>query len=123
MQNFPTVGLIDGVFRANLEETGMGYALEVDMIAKARAKDLLTTPYVFNESEAEAMARAGADIIVCHLGLTTGGAIGAADGAEARGLPGAASTPGRRRRCASSPTFSCSRMAARSPSRRTPSSS
>ena len=57
MQNFPTVGLIDGVFRANLEETGMGYALEVDMIAKARAKDMLTTPYVFNEDEAEAMAR------------------------------------------------------------------
>ena len=77
VQNFPTVGIIDGVFRANLEETGMSYALEVDMIAKAHAKDLLTTPYVFKESEAEAMARAGADIIVCHLGLTTGGAIGA----------------------------------------------
>src|SRR5882757_1102244 len=77
VQNFPTVGLIDGMFRANLEETGMSYALEVDMIAKAHAKDLLTTPYVFNEAEAEAMARAGADIIVCHLGLTTGGAIGA----------------------------------------------
>jgi predicted TIM-barrel enzyme len=77
VQNFPTVGLIDGAFRANLEETGMSYGLEVDMIAKARAKDLLTTPYVFNEGEAEAMARAGADIIVCHLGLTTGGAIGA----------------------------------------------
>jgi predicted TIM-barrel enzyme len=77
VQNFPTVGLIDGTFRANLEETGMSYSLEVDMIAAARAKDLLTTPYVFNEGEAEAMARAGADIIVCHLGLTTGGAIGA----------------------------------------------
>jgi predicted TIM-barrel enzyme len=77
VQNFPTVGIIDGTFRANLEETGMSYSLEVDMIAAARAKDLLTTPYVFNESEAEAMARAGADIIVCHLGLTTGGAIGA----------------------------------------------
>ncbi len=77
VQNFPTVGIIDGVFRANLEETGMGYALEVEMIAKASAKDLVTTPYVFNEREAEAMARAGADIIVCHLGLTTGGAIGA----------------------------------------------
>src|SRR5437588_11817546 len=77
VQNFPTVGLIDGTFRANLEETGMSYRLEVDMIAAARAKDLLTTPYVFNEGEAEAMARAGADIIVCHLGLTTGGAIGA----------------------------------------------
>jgi predicted TIM-barrel enzyme len=77
VQNFPTVGLIDGTFRANLEETGMSYGLEVDMIAKAHAKDLLTTPYVFSEADAEAMARAGADIIVCHLGLTTGGAIGA----------------------------------------------
>ena len=77
VQNFPTVGLIDGIFRANLEETGMGYGLEVDMIAAAHAQDLLTTPYVFNEEEAQAMARAGADVIVCHLGLTTGGAIGA----------------------------------------------
>jgi predicted TIM-barrel enzyme len=77
VQNFPTVGLIDGTFRANLEETGMSYGLEVDMIARAHAKDLLTTPYVFNEAEAEAMTRAGADIIVCHLGLTTGGSIGA----------------------------------------------
>src|SRR6516162_5421240 len=77
VQNFPTVGLIDGVFRANLEETGMSYALEVEMIAKARASGLLTTPYVFSEHDAEAMARAGADIIVCHLGLTTGGAVGA----------------------------------------------
>ena len=77
VQNFPTVGIIDGIFRANLEQTGMGFALEVEMIATAHAKDLLTTPYVFSESEAEAMARAGADIIVCHLGLTTGGAIGA----------------------------------------------
>ena len=77
VQNFPTVGLIDGNFRANLEETGMGYALEVDMIARARAKGLLTTPYVFNEADAAAMAGAGADIIVCHLGLTTGGSIGA----------------------------------------------
>ena len=77
MQNFPTVGLIDGTFRANLEETGMSYALEIDMIAKAREKDMLTTPYVFSEAEAAAMAIAGADIIVCHLGLTTGGSIGA----------------------------------------------
>jgi predicted TIM-barrel enzyme len=77
VQNFPTVGLIDGVFRANLEETGMSYALEVEMIAKARARELLTTPYVFNEADAKAMAAAGADIVVCHLGLTTGGAIGA----------------------------------------------
>jgi predicted TIM-barrel enzyme len=77
VQNFPTVGLIDGVFRANLEETGMSYALEVEMIAKARARDMLTTPYVFNEADAKAMAAAGADIVVCHLGLTTGGVIGA----------------------------------------------
>src|SRR6202041_2878206 len=77
VQNFPTIGLIDGVFRQNLEETGMSYALEVEMIAKARAKELLTTPYVFNEADAKAMAAAGADIVVCHLGLTTGGVIGA----------------------------------------------
>jgi predicted TIM-barrel enzyme len=77
VQNFPTVGLIDGTFRANLEETGMSYALEVEMIAMAHKKGLLTTPYVFSESEAEAMAKAGADIIVCHMGLTTGGSIGA----------------------------------------------
>ncbi|WP_114376309.1 phosphoenolpyruvate hydrolase family protein [Elioraea thermophila] len=77
VQNFPTVGLFDGIFRRNLEETGMSFGLEVDMIAKAHAKDLLTTPYVFNAEEAQAMARAGADIIVCHFGLTTGGTIGA----------------------------------------------
>ena len=77
IQNFPTVGLIDGKFRANLEETGMGYALEVELIAQARALDLLTTPYVFCEADATAMARAGADIVVCHMGLTTGGDIGA----------------------------------------------
>ena len=78
IQNFPTVGIIDGVFRANLEETGMGYAHEVELIRAARAHDLLTTPYVFSEGEASAMAEAGADVIVCHLGLTTGGSIGAA---------------------------------------------
>jgi predicted TIM-barrel enzyme len=77
VQNFPTVGLIDGTFRANLEETGMGYALEVELIARAAELDLLTTPYVFNEAEARAMAAAGADIVVCHMGLTTGGSIGA----------------------------------------------
>jgi predicted TIM-barrel enzyme len=77
VQNFPTVGIIDGTFRANLEETGMSYGLEVDMIATARGKGMLTTPYVFNTDEATAMAKAGADIIVCHLGLTTGGSIGA----------------------------------------------
>ena len=77
VQNFPTVGLIDGTFRANLEETGMGYGLEVEMIERARALELLTTPYVFSEDDARAMTRSGADVIVCHLGLTTGGAIGA----------------------------------------------
>ncbi len=77
VQNFPTVGLIDGTFRANLEETGMSYAQEVEMIKLARQKDLLTTPYVFCADDAAAMAKAGADIIVCHLGLTTGGSIGA----------------------------------------------
>jgi predicted TIM-barrel enzyme len=77
IQNFPTVGLFDGVIRAQLEETGMGYALEVQLVERARKLDLLTTPYVFSEQNARDMAEAGADIIVCHLGLTTGGAIGA----------------------------------------------
>jgi len=77
IQNFPTVGLIDGVFRANLEETGMSYALEVEMIERAARKDMLTTPYVFSSEDAVAMTKAGADILVCHLGLTTGGSIGA----------------------------------------------
>ena len=77
VQNFPTVGLIDGVFRQNLEETGMGYALEVEMIRLASEKDLLTTPYVFDPEQAAVMALAGADILVAHMGLTTGGAIGA----------------------------------------------
>ena len=80
VQNFPTVGLIDGNFRANLEETGMSYAMEVEMIARAHALDLLTTPYIFSESDAKQMTHAGADIVVCHLGLTTGGAIGAETG-------------------------------------------
>ncbi|GMB02263.1 phosphoenolpyruvate hydrolase family protein [Pelosinus sp. IPA-1] len=77
VQNFPTVGLIDGVFRANLEETGMGYDLEVDMIRQAHELDLLTTPYVFDEDQAIKMAKAGADILVAHMGLTTKGTIGA----------------------------------------------
>ena len=77
IQNFPTVGLIDGTFRANLEETGMSYAREVEVVSRAREMDMLTTPYVFSEEDAVAMTRAGADIIVCHLGLTTGGSIGA----------------------------------------------
>lgn len=77
IQNFPTVGLIDGRFRANLEETGMGYALEVELVRLARSKDLLTTPYVFSVEDARVMTEAGADIVVAHMGLTTGGAIGA----------------------------------------------
>ena len=77
IQNFPTVGLIDGTFRANLEETGMSYGLEIDVVKMAHDKDMLTTPYVFSAEDATAMAEAGADIIVAHLGLTTGGSIGA----------------------------------------------
>lgn len=77
VQNFPTVGLIDGVFRANLEETGMGYGHEVDMIRMAHELDLITSPYVFDEEQATDMARAGADILVPHMGLTTSGTIGA----------------------------------------------
>ncbi|MDR1827687.1 MAG: phosphoenolpyruvate hydrolase family protein [Methylobacteriaceae bacterium] len=77
VQNFPTVGLIDGVFRANLEETGMGYGLEVEAIERSAKAGLLTTPYVFNPDDAKAMAKAGADILVAHMGLTTSGSIGA----------------------------------------------
>ncbi|MER6099027.1 phosphoenolpyruvate hydrolase family protein [Streptomyces sp. NPDC001728] len=77
VQNFPTVGLYDGTFRVNLEETGMGYGLEVDMVRAARARDLLTAPYVFDPEQAADMARAGADVLVPHVGLTTKGAIGA----------------------------------------------
>jgi predicted TIM-barrel enzyme len=80
VQNFPTVGLIDGTFRAGLEETGMGYDLEVEMIRQARDMDLLTAPYVFTVEEARAMAQAGADVLVPHMGLTTGGSIGARTG-------------------------------------------
>ncbi|ARW18243.1 phosphoenolpyruvate hydrolase family protein [Komagataeibacter europaeus] len=77
IQNFPTVGLIDGNFRKNLEETGMSYSMEVDVVARANHKDLLTTPYVFDPANAVDMAKAGADVLVAHMGLTTGGAIGA----------------------------------------------
>jgi len=77
VQNFPTVGLIDGMFRQNLEETGMGYGLEIEMIRSARKMDLMTTPYVFNIDDAQRMTDAGADIIVAHMGLTTAGSIGA----------------------------------------------
>src|SRR4029450_298703 len=81
VQNFPTVGLIDGKFRQNLEETGMGFGLEVDMIRQAHELGMLTTPYCFNPDEAAAMAKAGADILIPHMGLTTKGTIGAATAA------------------------------------------
>jgi predicted TIM-barrel enzyme len=87
IQNFPTVGLIDGTFRANLEETGMSYAQEIDLIRLARSKDMFTTPYVFNPGEAAAMAAAGADMIVCHLGLTTGGSIGSKTSIKLKDCP------------------------------------
>jgi predicted TIM-barrel enzyme len=77
VQNFPTVGLIDGVFRQNLEETGMGYALEVEMIRHASEQGLLTAPYVFDPDDARRMTEAGADVLVPHMGLTTSGTIGA----------------------------------------------
>jgi predicted TIM-barrel enzyme len=87
IQNFPTVGLFDGVFRKNLEETGMGYGLEVDLVKAAHEKDMLTTPYVFSVEEAVAMTKAGADIIVPHMGLTTGGAIGAETALKLKDCP------------------------------------
>jgi predicted TIM-barrel enzyme len=77
VQNFPTVGLFDGIMRASFEETGMGFGLEVDMVGQAHDLDLLTTPYVFNSAEAQAMTEAGADIVVAHMGVTVGGSIGA----------------------------------------------
>ena len=80
VQNFPTVGLIDGAFRRSLEETGMGYECEVELVREARAQGLLTTPYVFDADQARAMARAGADVLVAHMGLTTSGSIGARSG-------------------------------------------
>jgi predicted TIM-barrel enzyme len=87
VQNFPTVGLIDGTFRANLEETGMGYGHEIDMIRLANKKDMLTTPYVFSADEAREMTKAGADIVVAHLGLTTGGSIGAGTALKLKDCP------------------------------------
>lgn len=80
VQNFPTVGLIDGQFRANLEETGMSYDKEVELVRLAHERDMLTTPYVFTVEESKKMARAGADVLVCHMGLTTSGSIGATSG-------------------------------------------
>jgi predicted TIM-barrel enzyme len=88
VQNFPTVGLYDGLFRKNIEETGMGYGLEVEMIRAAHSMDLLTTPYCFNPDEAKAMALAGADIVVAHLGLTTKGSIGASTAVTLEEAPG-----------------------------------
>lgn len=88
VQNFPTVGLFDGKFRANLEETGMGYGLEVEMVRLAREKDLLTAPYVFSPEEAVAMTEAGADILVPHMGLTTKGSIGAHSAMALEDCPG-----------------------------------
>ena len=88
VQNFPTVGLYDGLFRKNLEETGMGYGLEVDMIRMAHELDLFTTPYAFNADEAKAMAAAGADVVVAHLGLTTKGSIGATTAVTLKEAPG-----------------------------------
>lgn len=88
VQNFPTVGLIDGTFRQNLEETGMGFGLEVDMIRQARELDLLTSPYCFDPDQAAAMAEAGADILVPHLGLTTKGTIGAQTAVSLDAAPG-----------------------------------
>src|SRR5208282_2597752 len=87
VQNFPTVGLIDGLFRQNLEETGMGFGLEIDMIRLAHGMDLLTTPYCFNSEDAVAMAQAGADIVVAHLGLTTKGSIGATTAVNLENAP------------------------------------
>jgi predicted TIM-barrel enzyme len=87
VQNFPTVGLFDGKFRDNLEETGMGYGLEVELVRLARQKDLLTAPYVFNPDEAAAMAKAGADILVPHMGLTTKGSIGASSALRIEDCP------------------------------------
>lgn len=87
IQNFPTVGIIDGNFRVNLEETGMSYSQEIDLIALAHSKNMLTTPYVFNPENAAAMAKAGADIIVCHLGLTTGGSIGSKTALKLKDCP------------------------------------
>ncbi len=87
VQNFPTVGLYDGIFRKNLEETGMGYGLEVDLIRMAHETDLFTSPYAFNADEAKAMAKAGADVVVAHLGLTTKGSIGASTAVTLKDAP------------------------------------
>ena len=120
MQNFPTIGLFDGTMRTSFEETGMGYGLEVDMIAAAHALDLLTTPYVFNPDEARAMTRAGADIIVAHMGVTTGGAIGATSAKTLDACVAEIDAIAARRAAPSGTTSSSSATAARSPSPPTP---
>ena len=120
VQNFPTVGLIDGVFRLNLEETGMGYALEVEMIRTAHELDLLTCPYVFDADQARAMAEAGADVLVPHMGLTTKGSIGAQTARTLDECVELDPVDARRRRRRTTRTSSCSATAVRSPSRRTP---
>ena len=122
VQNFPTVGLIDGTFREGLEETGMGYGLEVEMIRAAHELDLLTAPYVFDEDGARAMAQAGADVLVPHMGLTTGGTIGSRSGISLDG-PSRACRPAGRLRARSTPTSSACATAARSPSPTTRSTS
>jgi predicted TIM-barrel enzyme len=119
VQNFPTVGLIDGTFRTGLEETGMGYGLEVELIRLARERDFLTAPYVFDPEQATAMAEAGADVLVPHMGLTTGGAIGAETARtldECVPLIQAMHDAAKR----VNPEISCSATAARSRSRTTP---
>ena len=120
VQNFPTVGLIDGTFRQGLEETGHGLRPEVEMIAQARAMDLLTCPYVHDADEARAMAGAGADILVPHVGLTTKGMIGAQTALDLDEAAAAGPGDGRRGARPSDPTSSSSATAARSPSPRTP---
>ena len=120
VQNFPTVGLIDGIFRQNLEETGMGYGPEIEMIRLAHELDLLTTPYVFNAEEAKQMAEAGADIIVAHMGLTTKGSIGASTALTLEESVAACAGNWPTRPNRSTRTSSCSATAAPSPCRRTP---
>jgi predicted TIM-barrel enzyme len=119
VQNFPTVGLIDGVFRANLEETGMGFGLEIELIEAAHRADLLTTPYVFSAADARAMTAAGADLIVCHMRVTAGGAIGARRPSRWT-TASPSSTSGRPPPLRSATRCSCSATADRSPSPRTP---
>ena len=119
VQNFPTIGLFDGTMRQSFEETGMGFGLEVDMIAAAHALDLLTTPYVFNPDEATAMTGAGADIVVAHMGVTTGGSIGATRRKTLDALRRRDRRHRRRRARGARTTSSCSATAGRSPCRRT----